>query len=611
MVLLAELSIRSAPPDFISYGDGVWWYSFAGDETYVDDEGVTFIWGDRRDLLNVRGVALGAINYTETSSIALCAASEQSFYWDNANKRLYVHHAGDANDYTIGRDSYRILAVSAGYATGVLPDAISYFDGLYFDPIITALGRLSKIADPLKFGLLSFESSALDLANADAEFDRIDLATVLGSQVRFVLMESGDTDLDDGVRLFTGYTAGARQGDERISLQLAEARLFYNRAVCPSKFSDDDYADIDFTYLGKPIPVAYGEVRRGIAVPVDTSGFDLDTGGTVTFVLADPAIDAIRAIDAVYDSNGKSRTLGTTNLTNCTVQISISAGEEIDLGLFSWDGEGYDISGTYTNGLDIMKAAFVEQAGLAYTSDNFDTTQWAAQTAALTQPVGLSIQSERGIIDEIVEPVTVSLQGVLEILGDGRVTFIPRDPDAAIARIIEQDEIIDGPTQDVQTDEVVSTVTVEYSRSAVSDEDTLQVTYSADREAVAGAYGVDTSQPISPVESVLTTSADALALAEEIAETSSAPQRIYALQIPLGTDTLNLFDVVQVDVGRYGETSYIVGEVLERSIGLDGQLFVVSLRVRELPDRDAITEVRIVDSGVLRITDDESERGLI
>jgi hypothetical protein len=99
-------------------------------------------------------------------------------------------------------------------------------------------------------------------------------------------------------------------------------------------------------------------------------------------------------------------------------------------------------------------------------------------------------------------------------------------------------------------------------------------------------------------------------LAEEIAETSSAPQRIYDLQIPLGTDTLSLFDIVQVNVGRYDEATYIVGEVLERSVILDGQLFVVGLRIRELPDRVPITAIRVVDSGVRRITDDESERGI-
>jgi hypothetical protein len=587
MIILTEFSTRATPSDFISDGEGVWRYSFGGDETYIDDLGVEFYWSGRKQVFDIRGVVRGIVNYTEVLSVADCQNTPESFYWDDENKRIYVHHADNENDYAIGRATYRVVEATAGFATGRFPGQLSYYPELYFDPVLLSIGTLTKRVDPLKFGLLSFESSTYDLASADGGFDDFSLASALNSQVRFVLMAEGQADIDDGVRLFTGYTGGARRDDERIGVQLSEARTFYNRAICPNRFTTDDYALLADDFVGKNIPVAYGEIRRGIMVPVDTAAFDKAVGGNVTFVLADPNLYSIRAVDTIYDSDDNVIDAAPSVNADNEVVVSIPADADLDLKEFRWKGEGFDIAGTFDNGLDIMKAIFGDQAELSYLASTFDTTQWGAQTAANTQSIGLSVQSEDGLIEAAVEPITVSLQGIVEVLGDGRLTFIPRDPSGDVARFIRQDELLEEPDIEIVTDEVVSTVTVEYARNFVADSG-LFARYTAEQAEVAATYGIDSSQPLSPVRTVLAEKTDAEAVGEEVASTSSEPQTIISASILLDENPSQLFDIVQINVGRYDEVEWRVTEVLERGLTLrDGEL-VVDLVLRELPDRTPI-----------------------
>jgi len=586
---LTELSTRAIPPALLADEQGLWRFTFAGDETYIDDLGVEFYWSGIQDIITIRGVAVGTFNYTETASVAGCRAIQQSFFWDDANKRLYVHHEDNANDYTIGTTQYRTFTVFAGYASSAFPHQPSYYPRLFFDPVLRSVGSLSKAVDPLKFGLLSFTKSTYTLENADGKFDDFSLDQAFNSQIRFVVLTEGQTDIEDGVRLFTGYTAGVSINDQQINVQLQEERVFYNRATCPNVFTGAAYPNIDDTHLGKPIPVAYGDIRRGIAVPIDTAGFDKASASTITFKLADDSIHAIRSVTALYDSNGNSLTLGTIDLTACTVQYAYPGGADIDLKSFSWEGEGYDLGAlSYNNGLDIMRDALANQGELPYTVDTFETTVWDAQTAANPQPIGLSLQTNRGLVEQIIEPITVSLQGIVDTLADGRLTFRPRDPLALPTRQINQEQILNEPAKTIEVDEVVSSLIIDYSPNFAGRDDSLSVEYTADQTAVTAAYGIVRSRPISPVQSVLTTEADALALAVEIASTSSEPQILTEITTQLDLDQYQLFEVIQADIGRPGAPDIRVWEILGRTYRLDDGELLSDLQLRQLQGRTPI-----------------------
>jgi hypothetical protein len=237
--------------------------------------------------------------------------------------------------------------------------------------------------------------------------------------------------------------------------------------------------------------------------------------------------------------------------------------------------------------MDVMKAAFVEQGEIQYTADTFDTTAWDAATLTNTASIGLSVQSDKGIIEEIIEPITVSLQGIVDVLGDGRISFRSRDPEAPASRTIYQDEIIGGPNIEIQTDEVVSDIQVSYSPSFIGRNVALTAEYSTGADAVTAAFAIKSTQPISPVQTVLTEEADALAVGAEVASTSQEPQEIVSITIPLTEEQIQLLEVVQVNVGRPHKEDWRVYEVLERSIGLQNSELAQDLLLRRLPGRVA------------------------
>lgn len=595
MIILTEIAVNLQTPQLLSDGLGVWRYSFGGDEAYIDDLGEEFFWPNRIPITNIRGVRFGTVSYTEVASLAVCRSNPATWYWESASSRIYIHHENSENNFHKWTTVFVLAIARAGYATGRIPGQNQYFPNLFFDPIISNIGGLKKQVDPLAFGLLSFESSSFDLINSQSAFDDFSALDSYNAQIIFVLMREGQTDINNGKKIFSGFTGGARIDDDTISVTLSESRTFYNRNVCPTLFNTTTYPSLDSKFENKRVPVAYGDIRKGIAVPIDSDGIETGDAATITFKLADESIHAIRAVTALYDSNGDSVTLGTINLTACTVEYAKPAGKEVDLAAFTWAGEGYDIPGTYNNGLDIIKDAFVEQAAYVYTTTTFDTVAWEEETIQNAEAVGISIQSERGIIEEIVEPLTVSLQGIVDVLGDGRITFRSRNTDAASVKDIYQYEIIEGPEFVFNVDQVVSSITVDYAPNFFDRDDRLTAIYDEDETDVVSKYGIKTSRPISPVETVLFTEADALSLAAEISTTTSDPEQIVTVTIPLDEDEIQIFDIVQCDVSRpHAEPKWRVFEVLGFSPSFRNGQHIQQLRLRLLPDREASFEERII-----------------
>ncbi|HMA77925.1 MAG TPA: hypothetical protein VKP88_02170, partial [Candidatus Paceibacterota bacterium] len=190
-------------------------------------------------------------------------------------------------------------------------------------------------------------------------------------------------------------------------------------------------------------------------------------------------------------------------------------------------------------------------------------------------------------------------------LGDGRISFRSRDPEAPASRTISQDEIIGGPNIEIQTDEVVSDIQVSYSPSFIGRNVALTAEYSTGADAVTAAFAIKSTQPISPVQTVLTEEADALAVGAEVASTSQEPQEIVSITIPLTEEQIQLLEVVQVNVGRPHKEDWRVYEVLERSIGLQNSELAQDLLLRRLPGRVAVFPFALLaEDGTPILTED-------
>jgi hypothetical protein len=569
----------------LAYERGVFAFKFLGDKEFVGAS-QTWTWvGVDDDAPLVQSVRAGTVILLSVNSLNDCLENDQTFFYNQTDGRLYVHWLGSQGDYSIGRGTAALQESSLFYANGVDRVARGYYDNTLYEPKIQNVSGFSIQADPIKFGLVARANSQISLVNANGFFDNSPLNLARGQVVEVFTAESNVDTLQDASLVFKGFTKSLGYNQEGLNIEIEEQRFFLNGPVCPNVYSS--VVGLKEKYIGKPKPVAFGDIRRGITVPLDSDGVGKDDAATITFQVADPEFGPLRAITGLFDSNGNAVTLGTIDLNACTVEYSKAAGEDVDLDKFSWEGEGYELEAslTYNNGLDIMRAAFDYFGNTPFLNSTFDLVAWTVQTLANTQPVGLSVLSTKGFVENIIEPITVSLQGVVITTGTGLITFLNRDTEAVIKSRFAFDELLSRPSVKYDTESFVSSVAVEFSRDfaereAIVEEDTTL------EESVIRDYGLKTRGDISPVESVLANRADAVLLGEEIMRTSQTPDRICTFIVKVSNDTMDLnpFDLVDVDLGRFGSPDRKKVEVL--SISPDYNRYEVTISGRILEDID-------------------------
>jgi hypothetical protein len=583
--IFTKLGQRITKVDFAAYADGVYSFAFFGDETYIDPfDGSTWYWtGTTNDTDEIIGLTQDTFRLVSVLTLPECTAQPGSFFWDNVNGYLYVHWFNSLGDWAVGNAVSSLEQLVAGFANGYHEASHNVFDGVYYKPIITNISGLSETVDPTKLGLLANSQSSITYSDQINAFDRTTLENSTGLPYWVYAIDKDTIELTDDDRVFTGVLNGYSHPRNAFTISLIEARLFENKPTCINVISLTDYPDAG-GLEGEFMPTPWGKIRRGIVVPTNSDTLTTAASGTATLLVGDPSLYEVLAISKVYDKEDNEITIGSVDLVACTVDITKPAGVSVsDLKKWKWEGQGYDILGTYDNGLDIIKAAFLSLAGVSFIAGTYDLIEWQKQTNINTQSKGLSLQTDKGFFEEIIEVIATGLQGSVRVLGNGRITWVTRD--------ITQDPILHSykynqlaiPTIVVDPSKVVSEIAVQYSPDFTDDKQFLQIVYTDDRAAVVRNYGVDKRDPISPVKTALTLQSDADDTAEKIAATSSAPERRITIPQKDIDKGLKDFNIIGVDTALLQEDPYIeYGELLQNNP--DYNTNNQSLVIRVLPD---------------------------
>jgi len=565
-----------------SFNGSVWCFSFYEDYTYIDpfDASVWNWIGTDHSLLEV----IAIINYgqflTRTTSLADCTLLQNSFFWDDPNGILYIRWLDSVDDHAIGRTYTLMSSLVNGYANGYNRLNQNVFDGLYYNPIVISANGFSKKVDPLKLGLIAFESSSYTLTDQNNSMDMVSGIDSIGNPVKIYEAEKTDINLTDSMAVFTGYEYGYSHDRDSINYEIKELRNFNNNTVCPSNADIITFPDIG-DEENKSIPVAFGDMRRGIMLLTNKDALVQANIGSAVFLVADPSILPVLGIDNVYNKAGEIQAITAVDLVACTVTVTKPAGiSPGDLKDWTWEGQGYDIDGTYNNGLDIIRAAFLLFASIPFLNSLFETVKWTSETVSNPDAVGISIQSDKGFIEEIVEPVCASLQGVVEIMGDGRISWSSRDltvlPITSIPHIYAIDQI-DYPKIKLTPEQIVSELAITYAPNFKVKDDLITYVYTVDRDDVIVNYNINRREPISPLKTILFDEADVLALAIEVMSTSAGPERIITVE----HDTIikaRLFSIIGIDTGLFGNERFEYGEILELSPDYKSMTQVITMR---------------------------------
>ena len=585
MIIYTKKGSKTDIPWLFAILGSVFIFCFYESATFTDPfDGSIWNWvGVDPNLDEIIGVSASGVNLIPTVSALDCFLLASSFFWDDVNGRLFVRWPASSDDHAIDRDMSSYSSLLNGYANGYSRINQNVFDGMFYDPIIIDVGKLAKKVDPIKFGLVAFEESSYSLTDQKNSFYQQAAKDAVGDPVRFYLAEETDLALTNAMRVFTGYNNGYQHKRDAVSYKLNESRFFQNAPSCPHKITLAEYPDAG-DLVDNSIPVAWGDIRRGIVVPTNNGVLTSGALGTAVILVADPSLGPVLAITAVYDKDGISQPILASDLIACTVSvtkpINISPGDIKD---WTWQGQGYDIIGTYNNGLDIIKNAFQKLAGIPFIASCFELGKWAIDTAANPEAVGLSVQSDKGMIEDICQPICVSLQGVIEILGDGRISWASRDitaiPITAI-RFVQAVSEIDFPKIDMDPTETVSELVLEYAPNFKDEKDKLSYNYTVDAAAVIADYNITRRDPLSPVQTVLVNQADVIALGAEIMDTSKQPIR------KITTEDINviqsrLFSIIGIDTGLFGVPNVEYGELL--AIESDYNKYQQNLTIRIIP----------------------------
>ena len=565
MIILTKEGNRTNLPPLFAEDEGVWCFNFYGDETFIDtyDSSVwTWEWTDL-SLEEVLGVTQDdGRQLAIATSLSDCKALQGSFYWDNANGVLYVHWFESVGDWSISRTESSYSQIVGGYANKYSDTTQNVWDGIYFEQILTELSGLSKSVDPTKLGMIAFNQSSYSLCNEDGRFDSLDATQVTGVPTWFYRVPDDAEVLTNDMRIFTGFKDGYQNDFSKITYNTVESRFFENKPTCPNSITLTDYANAG-EMEGKTIPVAFGDIRRGVLMPTNLDSLTEANPGTAQFLVADPSLYAVLAISKLYDKDENELTITGTNLTNCTVEYTKPAGvAPNDLKDYKWEGQGYDIDGTYNNGLDIIRACFLKLANIPYIASTYNIPEYGQGILDNTQPVGISIATDRGFIESVIAPITTSLQGIVDIQGDGRITWRSRDDTRPVLEEILINDLFGEPKIVENTQETVSELTINYAPDFTDRKKDLTYNYSDKKSEVISNYGINRKTPLSPVQTILFAQSDAEDIAEEIMETSDQPSREITGTTVEYIEDAKLFDIIGIDTGRYGSENLEYGEIL-------------------------------------------------
>lgn len=572
MSVFLRLSTNQEIPYLFAFEEGLYFFNFIGDQTYLDDQGVTWNWegvasSNPPDITGVRTIG-GQLLETET--LDDCKATQGSFFYDN--NRLYIHYIDSVSDFSQVRADTPIQVSNINSSNSYDLSTKNFIDGLLYQPTISDVDSIEFGSDPLKLGLLGATDTSINLNNSGGLYDDL---TAQDSRGAIIEIES------DGNSIFKGFTTSITRGDKSVRIRSIEQRFFQDAPVNRNLFSIGDFPNIDSKFLGKGKPVALGDIRRGVAIPVNTGSIEKDDAATVRFVVSDSAIGPIRQVSALYDSNGNEVTISASNLSACWIEYAKPAGVDVDLSKFTWSGQGHNLGfGTYNNGVDIIRFAFAEFAVYPYISTTFDQTQWQAVTDNNAQAVGLSIYGNKGITESIIEPIATSLQIDVLTKGNGQVTAAQRDIDAPTVIYIDRD-MIDGLSVSYDSSAFVSELEVHFAPNFSDSEDFLAVRNTEFSKVIFQEYGDSAIGRINPVKTVLYNQADADSIASEIMVTSKAPEKRYSFTSPLKHEYYDLlpYDIMEVEVSRPdGVSEWVKLELLSFQIDSMGREVAFSAR---------------------------------
>jgi hypothetical protein len=473
-------------------------------------------------------VRYGLNYYEEVSSVELCFATRNSFYYDKVNFRVIINITENGIPYQVPFGKRIEIGLITGYSTHVdfARDDEAYYDDIYYDPCVEEIGDITLKRDNLYTGVNSYASLTVKLRNHHGKFDGSNLS---GSIAKLYTLEDGAELTADALCQY-GIIQKYSIEDDFVSLTITDRRMALDKqyinlgTINPIDFpylydtedGDEDTGEYDIfpIIIGKFVdykPTLLNKSEHNSAVATyalckayngtkksyqlkqidylwinksDSNGVQYDliippSGGIVT----NPGTlspDSKYAEVASGVSYAVERDTGKVHITRSAVCTGETDGGTTT---YSWmdihvSGIGwYDAENNgYLCGVDLTRIAYEIFADIEYEAWNFDVSAYAREMKkSLKQGRNYSKiidGSETSTsISDFVKNVCDSSNTIVNCLGAGRFTPLVLDRTyTPIVATLKRDQLFahkDGKTVDMS--QIVSTAKIEYGPAGNSE----------------------------------------------------------------------------------------------------------------------------------------------
>ena len=557
-----ELGITKAASGFVNYSPFV--YTSKPAAFQLADYWTTIFGAadeSNTTIVRVKNFTRATVNaYTSVSSLALCQATEQSFFFDFTLQDLYVHFEHDQNSFT---DGYQ-YAISNGYTDS---KGVIYIDDIEYLHLILSIPPISQQASIVGYDKQAYIDGSVVLSNANGIMDFLIDENVYGNDATLYYY--------DGVTLEPLASFYIEDYDftlKTVSINLQDKRKAENPTIPENTYSG--YADMDDKFIGKPIPLAYGAIREIPCTPLNS-----EAAGDVNFKAAE-VLTSFGTIQVLIDDIWTTKTATVSDLATATFTLASAdarqaSGAVQDVKLVNPIGEAV----TYAS--DVIKALNLRSLGIPFVASFYDLTEWASEQTLLSA-IGILIDKERPLADWIKDIQGGANIGFrYEITPAGLRTIRVRNNNRASSRFIPLVSIFNNDLLPVDTDSdtVYAEVKVEYSKSYESGR-TLSVLDDDYKDSVIANYK---QRDRLTIPTFLTTEAHANERASNDALDFSEIRPNAIIRV-VGTEYLDMkiYEVIEAELEKPDREYFGTVDAMILSIAPEGRTQTNILQVRLL-----------------------------
>lgn len=554
-----DLSHEIDPITLVDHSPGVWQtrITFPG-RTIVDDYGVVGYFPAKSAAdLSINSARIAGEFYQRVYSFTSLRLQNKSFYIDGESN-IYIHFDNWEPPFA----KLTQLGASSTYATRT--DTGAYHDGQFYEARVQSAPKLQRKVDPLFYGVIRYDSNTVDLDNSDGALDNLNDA-IYSRSARYLFGVAG-VDRSEFLKVYEGMVETFSLTRNKATIKLQDKRKLLTRPLPKNRYTLDEYMFLDERNIDKPIPLAYGYIRRGEAICLNE---DETSPATYTFKFMDTEHHSATELIHVR-VDGVPKTPASVDLSEGT--FIFNSGDVVASGRVlpvSCEFIGADIH----NALDAIKDIMTHYIDVAYIVENYNIDEWVAERSNVYD-IGLLIDEAQDAI-EILKKIAVSCLGDFMVQDDGRFTFRTFQYEKEPVATIEPEEVFEFAL-DRPSDQFLSSVTIKYDHDHVNDWWRTFINNEYEEEVWLDYHFLKGHE----IESVLVNPADAEALASRIMQYSRYIPEIVKITVPAQYMILELRDFVRFSKNRVTdkERKYGIYEII--GIDKDMRNYKVKLELR-------------------------------